>query len=259
MNKDNADPDNVKETPADLVGIVADSAGMMESPTGIMESPTGIMDGPEQSEPSIVGELVDKLGNAFDSAIHQTTKDGRPLVTKTGKLARRPGNKAGSNGHKSKLVIPPTPGASTGGPATPAPDAAAKSSAGRLLAARAAASTLISAGIWYGGDEWRPYKGTVEGRDIDERQSLINAFDEYFAAKEIDDFPPGIALTITVWAYAAPRVTMQGTANRTKSLWGRFKLWLVKRKLAKDENRKNALHNDRTNGEREDNAGQETL
>jgi hypothetical protein len=74
-----------------------------------------------------------------------------------------------------------------------------------------AASTLfIHTGCAIFGDEWLP--DTAEN---DEKAVLDSAFFEYFKEKDIKDFPVGVALTMAIVGYSAPRFLKPKPQTRT--------------------------------------------
>ena len=183
--------------------------------------------------------LRDADGAPFDPAIHVTDSEGNPKLTTKGRLRKRPGRKSGgvsSAGLSSERVR---------NPATGEQSSALKRQQARMSGG-AAANALIMFGVVMGGDEWNPIQDEKEG--IDERAQLQQAFGDYFEAKEMSDIPPGVALSIAVVAYAAPRFTMP----QTKSKMQKFKEWIAS-KIAKRRVRKNgAQSNSGNDGKRQD-------
>lgn len=171
-------------------------------------------------------DLEDVDGNAFDPAIHKTNKDGEPTLSRTGKLIKKPGRKAG--------------GASSSGPsvigvkqeAKPDPDQAARIQA--RASGKMAANLLMTLGIVAGGEEWQPMKDEKTG--IDEKLMLESAFADYFEATGKTDIPPGMALTVAIGGYALPRFTMPKTRSRMQKV----KDWVV-RKIAERKLKKHGL------------------
>ena len=180
----------------------------------------------------------DSKGNPFDPDIHVTDDDGRPKLTKSGKLRMRPGRKSASN-----VSVGPTS------------NAAGLSPQQKLQARQAgdaAANSLIMLGVVLGGEEWHPIKDESTG--LDEKAHLTMAFGDYFEAKEMTDIPPGVALTIAVSAYALPRFTMPQTKTRMQ----KFKEWTAT-KIAKRRMKKNGPQPDsRNDGKRKDDTSEGT-
>jgi hypothetical protein len=180
-------------------------------------------------------EYRDTDGQPFDSAIHVTNSDGSPALTKTDKLRKRPGRKAGATSAGIKSTVG-KPGVSADG----TDDNTANAEAQARAAGVAAAETLFTVGVALGGDEWKPQKDARTGQD--EREFMRDAFGTYFEAKGMTDFTPGIALCVAVGAYAAPRLTMPKTIGRFE----RFKLWLAT-KAAERRSRKRGEKKDGAN------------
>lgn len=178
------------------------------------------------------GHLIDRSGDSFDPAKHQTNDDGTPKTGTGGKLLKRRGRKKGGhNGTVSRSTIGGQHTQDSGHDAEKESQRAAAYTSGT-----AAANLVFSVGIALGGEEWQPAKDAQHG--VDEQKQLTAAFGEYFLATGNTDIPPGIALTITLGAYALPRFTMPKTQTRAKSLWEKIKAWRMNRKadkaLAKD-------------------------
>jgi len=96
-----------------------------------------------------------------------------------------------------------------------------------------AAGCLVSVGRMIGGEEWEP-----KTEPIDEMGNLQAAFGDYFRAKDIRDVPPGLALSIAIIGYAAPRFTAPKTKERVLSWWDRIKLKMAAKKLEKERRAK---------------------
>ena len=111
------------------------------------------------------------------------------------------------------------------------------------------ADSFIMCATMIGGPEFQPIKGNADGIEIDEKRELRMAFSDYCEAKQIGDFPPGIALTIAMLAYIGPRFTMPNTQKRSK----RFFTWLGA-KWALWRNRRAAHADNRNDGKRKDDA-----
>lgn len=149
-------------------------------------------------------DKVDSDGNPFDPSIHVTDSEGNPVLTSTGKLRKRPGRKGGAaSGARSQVSAPS---------ATTQFSGQDKTRASGVQTAR----MMTGVAVMLGGDEWRPMKSKEHG--IDEQASLEEAFADYFEAKEMDDIPPGLALTMVMLSYAAPRFAMPKTKSRVSKV-----------------------------------------
>lgn len=138
----------------------------------------------------------DKNGIAFDATIHTGSrlKDGTWRVRRSAK------------GLASKV-------------AKPAGSVDAANEAQSRAAGAAAAGALFMLGRAFGGEEWAP---TAE-----EVKMQSDAWSNYFVAKNVRDFPPGIALVIAVGSYAGPRLAMP----KTREKMGRAKSWFTLRAI----------------------------
>lgn len=145
-------------------------------------------------------EQIDAEGTVFDPAIHSIRRDGSPSITKTGKFRRRKGaDKIQSpQGPRSQINIP---GAGTLDLDEPSP------------LAKTAALGYIQTGVTLFGPEWLPDAAKKE------QEFLTHAFHEFFEAHEMDDLPPGLALAVACFAYAAPRFYQPQTQSRLGQFW----------------------------------------
>lgn len=203
----------VAEVSTDIASIIDDideespepNRAAIEGFRAIREVP---ITGEAQSAPDAgVGGPRDRFGSAFDPAMHHTNDDGTPKLFK-GKLRRKRQSKVG--------IVSPQPVASSIGQRTPEQIQKAR------LAGRVMADSFVSCAQMIGGHEFAPMVGTHDGMKIDEKAELRNAFADYCEAKDIGDFPPGIALSIALLGYVGPRFAMPETQSRTK----RFTNWL---------------------------------
>lgn len=196
-----------------------DVLGSMPDPTeGVAEREQAKMT--EQQEKT--AGLVDREGREFDPSIHRTDENGDPKLTKSGKLAMKPGKS--SKAGQSKL--------NTGGESKEekqAREARDKSRAAGTMAANIAISSMVTVG----GDDFMPRSEQQCG--YDERNMLQQAYADYFEASGYTDFPPGIALTAVMFAYVSPRLNMPKTRKR---LFGFFDWVKNFRKKRKKGNRK---------------------
>lgn len=168
----------------------------------------------------------DANGEAFNPAIHSGS------LLKNGTWRRK--KSAGPNtsaragtigrGKRSNATV---------GDAPAQPDNSAEVSA--RAAGIAAAGAVLMIGVAVGGEEWQPRKDP-----IDEREMLTGAFGDYFVAKGVTDFPPGVALFLALSMYAAPRFTMPQTRTRMQ----RFKDWIAIKVLTRRMKKKGASQED---------------
>ena len=147
-------------------------------------------------------DLRDRQGLPFDPAIHKVNSAGEPTTTKLGKLIRKPGRKPGSGAGQSTL--------SKGDTKASTQDSGQNA---RAIAAAATVDSIGTLGGMLGGSEWLFQTNKEQG--IDERQRGIEAFEQYYTAKGIDDIPPGVIVLAWVVSYATPRI-MGGEQTRSK-------------------------------------------
>lgn len=186
--------------------------------------------------------MIDAAGETFDPEAHAVDGDGNPKKTKAGNWAKKRGRKSVSENASVGRVGGKLP--------EKAPEQIAREKS--FATGRFAAGSLIQLGIMIGGDEWHPIKDAQSG--IDERAALESAFGEYFAANDMTDFPPGVALAIAVGGYALPRMA----APKTRSRLGKVKDWIAEKYLAfrrkRTEKREKALAG--RNAEKSENQGE---
>lgn len=184
------------------------------------EPTESIPEEPRSSTHSLYTELRDALGNAFSPDEHVTDDDGKPILTRAGRLKRKPGRKGGATGQRSSLRVP------GGIPATP--DAAADLQSSRAVAVATVAS-IQSLGMMIGGDEWKMKKDESTG--LDEFAHGVEAFTNYYDASGIRDIPPGLGIAIFGISYAVPRFFQPKTKSRVKLAyeWAKVKIFRGKR------------------------------
>lgn len=203
--------------------------------------------------------LVDKNGNSFDPQLHQVDKDGKPKESATGKLMLKRGRKSGATRSKPKSTVN-IPGAQ--GKQEPGQPGLTESQLQQAaVTGNVAASMLVNVSMMIGGKDFAPGKDPATG--IDEKAALDSAFTDYFIATGKTDFPPGVALTLTIGMYVLPRLTMPTVQTNLKAKGGRIYTWWQNRKLkklhkkqAKEAETNGAQSNTGNDGKRENNAGQ---
>lgn len=153
----------------------------------------------------------DAKGVAFDPAIHA----GADKKTASGEWAKKRGRKAGGTNTPAASV---TTKSQLGG----VPGNAADNS---RLAGAQAATLFVTVCRTVGGEEWDPI--AVPEFGLDEMSGLQKVFGDYFAAKKMNDIPPGIALAFGVGAYMGPRFFRPKTRSRLRVA----KEWLITKYL----------------------------
>jgi len=139
-------------------------------------------------------------GTAFDAKLHTGSK------LKSGEWRKR----------KSVLGTPTpkkTADAKTGTVMTADQEGASRA------AGAAAASMMFSSMTMLMGDEWHPR--TEKAAGFDENKLMGQAFGDYFVAKGVTDFPPGVTLSFMMLGYISARMQMPKTRSKMQT----FKTW----------------------------------
>ena len=157
----------------------------------------------EQAEQSTE---TDADGITFDPELHATDREGKPSLTPLGKFRKKRG--ASKVATKSDAV-------------KKAQDENAARAAGVL-----AADMMIIGCVNLLGPEWAPIgkEGEQAPVEFNEHDNLRRAFGDYFVARNISDFPPGIALTMALSSYAIPRFV---GGKETKTRLAKVKIWFA--------------------------------
>lgn len=224
-----------------------------------LENYSGPIDGDISSEPSGArpdDARADVDGAIFDGSIHCADASGNPVVTKLGRFRKKAtGGASKSEAPKTAQARPntarPKPRLNLGNDSASRQDFSTETgapsdgiSAKMKMAAETAAEIYIQTGVCFFGHEWLP------APDMSDRAGLVHAFAQYFSVKGIEDVPPGIALAIAMFGYAAPRFYRPQTANRLKLIWSWFRV-----KMDGLKNRASRA-NSGTNGVRENPSGE---
>ena len=176
---------------------------------------------------------VDSEGTTFDPELHAVDKDGMPSVTPLGKFRKRRG--------ASKIKT----------------QTAAQEYQQKINNATAAANAAVDMSIQslqlLLGPEWEP----IQQDGHDERAALKAATTNYFIAKDINDFPPGVALAVVVTSYAMPRIV---AGKETQTRLGKAKIWFAEKLNSFKRKRKDAAQsNSRDDGKRKDDASETAM
>lgn len=170
----------------------------------------------ENAPPTDSVDSVTHDDSVWNPAVHATGRDGKGIRTKAGGWRKRRG-KAGqpSSIHTgSTNVVQPEPVADT---------------TSQRAAGAAAAASVFMLGRAFGGESWSP--------TADEVSMHSDAWGNYFIAKGITDFPPGVALAIALASYAGPRFFTPATKERAGVIKHWFSVrvakWRVKKELKK--------------------------
>lgn len=150
------------------------------------------------------------IPSGFDPQIHEADEAGNPVFNSDGTLRRKRGRKPGQSYGFSSHAPYSANGIANLGDGTPAGDQAEFLK--RRAAANAATAILVGAATGIFGNEWQPIADKKSG--LDERANLQRAFEDYFEAAGTIDLPPGLALAVSVAAYALPRFGMPQTKEK---------------------------------------------
>lgn len=207
IEKEEIQPEEKKpEAPASPDDIAAELAEKMAKPSEhVIENEMAQVQ--EQETERATGGMVSPSGEVFDSDIHVSPDK----INADGSFRKRPGRKkqTQSTTPKSESQL-----GNIHADNTPPPPS------GSQVAGKAAAHAMFMMGVAIGGEEWQPVVNPEVG--INEPEMLTGAFADYFEAKGVEDFPPGVALTMAVLSYAAPRFQQP----KTKTRFGLLKAWL---------------------------------
>lgn len=189
--------------------------------------------------------VTDKKGTVFDPKLHAVDGDGNPSVTPLGKFRKRRGLSKVSVTNQQLIDA----------------DKAKKDRIAARAAGQLAADLMIGSACTLLGPEWVPMgaDGEQKPQEFDEQSNLRKAFADYFEARGISDFPPGIMLSIAISSYAMPRVV---AGKETKTRLSAARKWFGKKwkKWTTPKAKKDATQPDsRDNGERENDTGKTTV
>lgn len=158
----------------------------------------------EDAKQTASNRAMDHFGVGFDPDLHARGKDGNGILTVGGSWRKKRGSKA-----SHQIALPgQTPG-----------DVSIK--VGQQIA-----ETIFQIGQMLGGEEWAPQRNDEYG--IDERRQMHDAWSQYAAAKEMEDFPPGVAISIAMLGYIAPRFALPKTKSRLQAA----KDWVAEKYLS---------------------------
>lgn len=186
----------------------------------------------------------DSFGTVFDPALHAVNVEGAPSRTPLGKFRKKRGTSSVSTTSKALVAAQQTE-----------QQKQAARAAGQL-----AADMMIGSCVTLLGEEWVPVTTGVDKKaepvKFDEHSNLRRSFADYFEAKNIRDFPPGIALSIAMTSYIMPRVI---GGKETKSRLAKAKVWIAE-KYAAMRKKKDATQPDSgDNGERENDTSEKDV
>jgi hypothetical protein len=195
---------------------------------------------PSEFAPVKPQDAVNIAGQAevFNPAIHAVDKDGKPKMTLLGKFRRK---------RVVSHVAKGLPGAKPIGVVN---GSLGTNEGQRKMAAKVATDGTFSLGMLLGGASAKPIIDHKIG--VDEHQQMFFAWDNYLAAKNINDIPPGVALAIGLSGYAMRVAMLDATRQKTQGFWGKIKDKIVNVKVKKHYATQSLSRDDR---ERENNTG----
>lgn len=159
---------------------------------------------PAENVPDPITATVADVFAGFDPALHQADAEGRPILSASGTLKRKPGRP-----RKIREGENPAPQEPQKAPeaAARAPQSASEKKAIKVSSAELARQILqISTGFLAStiGPEWN-------FRDKEEQDGMHAALTEYLAAQGQTRLSPEMMLLLAVSGYAAPRFAQQNT------------------------------------------------
>lgn len=193
-----------------------------ESLDALAESLIEGMPAPQQH--AIDAALADQAAQAkaapgFDPAIHALDKDGNPRKNVDGSYSLKRGNKGGK---RASILKVPKP---TDNVASEQQD---KNTVQAAALGVASANLVFVCGMMIGGADFAPAQNELMG--VHDRDLLQGAFRDYFLATGQTDLPPGLALTVAIVAYAAPKFTKPKVSERFASVGSKLKGWFSKKR-----------------------------
>lgn len=239
-NKELNEPGDEPKEKSDVP--VVDASKELEGMAGNMPEPVAdAINAAHEKEKSIQQEnqnFKDNKGRPFDPNSHAVDKDGRPILTSTGrfkKVARAGG---------PSINIP------TNEPVQDSVSADSKTVAITVV------GMFIQTGYAFVGDEWLPEKS----KEFDEEKNLVNVTAKYCDSIGLRDLPPGLVCATAFIAYGLRRVTRPKTKSVVQKLTEGFqqmvyKGWVF---LTSKLRFKNARPNLGDNGNRKDDPGVQT-
>lgn len=208
-------------------------------------------DKPRPKKRKPVKGVTDKHGEPFNADLHEVDAEGRPVINKKdGFLKMKPGR---PKNPASQARPQPEKGASPSAQVVEDSEILTQ----RRYAADISSAMYIKIGMMIFGDEWMPRKD----EKLDEQKELSTYFEKYFEVKGVNDIPPGAALALGLFGYAAARLHLPQTRSRLQIIVDglkvrAFKLWNYLKQI---RSKKNASYpHTRNDGERKNDTRPET-
>jgi len=158
----------------------------------------------EEETKKEVAQTYDAKGNGFDSGRHAVDKDGKPILTPTGRF---------------KKLIKPVSSLNTGEKEKRVEEKEAQNNIQRMQCARIAVGCFLQVSTGIFGDEWKP--AIVDG--IDEAENLTICTSEYLKQFPDIDIPPSWLLAFALLNYCGRRIGKPTTQSKLQ----KFKAWFA--------------------------------
>jgi len=174
-------------------------------------------------------EHFEKLAEKNDAENNETKKKTEKpeqiTLNKDGTPAKKRGRKPGQVA-KQQSFIAEKPAVSTKNIETPAPLFVGEK---HRQTGEVSAHLFVTVAQLVGGEEF--------AAESDEKAILAESFSRYYAVKNIEDIPPGAALTLTMLGYVAKRWNKPQFAEKRLTWWQQIKRWYADYKLRKQMER----------------------
>lgn len=230
---DELSPDNQSEQPESNPSIteseqqsnVVDLANVDDLASDLIDMPDvqdhaiATYEAEQEQIAQVQASATDKRGDRFDPTQHAVDDNGEPKYTQAGYFAKKRGRKANSKLGDGKSVPHGTVAEN------------AEKAQKHMACGVATANAIFALGQALGGEEWKPVVNEKMG--VNEPAAMTNAWRDYYKAKDMEDIPAGLALSITMFSYIAPRFNAPKTQKRASTAWGKIKVWWANRKLKK--------------------------
>lgn len=213
---------------------------LMELPEVVEDAIQASQDETKNNDGIDYSHYKDRDGNAFNKGYHETTPDGKPVLTKDGKLRKKRG--------RSNLKIP-----------IEDKKAQIDEQRNRRNISELTVACFLQVGIAIFGDEWKPELDLKQG--IDEKGNLVDVTDDYYKVVGVANLPPWAAIIIAYGSYGIKRLPKPNTQSKTKIIWGKVKNGFGRmfKNIRKNKGVKNARVDSRDNGNGKDNKSETVI
>lgn len=199
---DEIKPDDIKDTVP-----VSESDSHIDEVTGVMPEvvPEAVQAAADKEKEVKADQsnTYDAKGRQFDPAIHAVDKDGRPILTPTGRF---------------KKLNRPASVLNTGAKEQEADLLQKRIDLERLHIAKAGVAMFLQVTTAIFGDEWKP----EVDNGIDEHENLVLCTDEWLKQYPDVKLSPGMTLLLAVGIYASKRLPKPKTQTRLQKIGAWF-------------------------------------